>query len=339
MKLEDRIREIMRYKHYSLSTEESYMGWYRRFVKFHQLRHPKEMGASEVEAFLTDLAVQRNVVAATQNQALNALVFLFKEVLEKPFEGVDAMRAKQSRRLPVVLSVDEMRKMLMWMTGEEAVMGKLLYGCGLRVKECLRLRVKDVDLSGGKVEIRGGKNDKDRVLTMPKSLVGLLEAQLQRCRVIYEKDREDGVAGVYLPGAYEVKNPGAGVSWPWFWLFPSGSLSADPRAGGLVRRHHAHEAKVSREAPISRAAHVARHHAHEAKVSRALTAAVKRAGLEKKVTAHTLRHSFATHLVLRGVDIRSVQELLGHADIRTTMIYVQLARAMRGEITSPLDDL
>jgi site-specific recombinase XerD len=207
--------------------------------------------------------------------------------------------------------------MLMVMTGEEAVMSKLLYGCGLRVKECLRLRVKDVDLSGGKVEIRGGKNDKDRVLTMPKSLVGLLEVQLKRCRVIYEKDREEGVAAVYLPGAYDVKNPSAGVSWPWFWLFPSGTLSADPRAGGLIRRHHAHEAKVSR----------------------ALTAAVKAAGLEKKVTAHTLRHSFATHLVLRGVDVRSVQELLGHVDLRTTMIYVQLARAMRGEITSPLDDL
>ncbi len=317
MKLEDQIREKMRFKHYSLRTEEAYVGWYRRFVYFHERRHPEEMGAAEVEAFLTDLAVHRNVVAATQNQALNALVFLFKDVLEKPFEGVDAMRAKQSRRLPVVLSVEELRKVLMIMTGEEAVMGKLLYGCGLRVLECLRLRVKDVDLSGGKVEIRGGKGDKDRVLTMPKSLVGLLEAQLQRCRVIYEKDRESGLAGVYLPGAYEVKNPAAGVSWPWFWLFPSGSLSADPRAGGLERRHHAHEARVSR----------------------ALAVAVKEAGLEKKVTAHTLRHSFATHLVLRGVDIRSVQELLGHSDIRTTMIYIQLARAMRGEITSPLDDL
>ena len=317
MKVEDRIREKMRFKHYSLRTEESYVGWYRRFVRFHGLRHPEELGAAEVEAFLTDLAVRKRVVAATQNQALNALVFLFKDVLEKPFEGVDAMRAQVSRRLPVVLSVEEMQKLLMVMTGEEAVMAKLLYGCGLRVLECLRLRVKDVDLSGGKVEVRGGKNDKDRVLTLPKSLAGLLEAQLQRCRVIYDKDREEGVAGVYLPGAYDVKSPTAAESWPWFWLFPSGSLSADPRAEGMVRRHHAHEARVGR----------------------ALAAAVKAAGLEKKVTAHTLRHSFATHLVLRGVDIRSVQELLGHTDIRTTMIYIQLARAMRGEISSPLDDL
>ena len=317
MKLEDKMREVMRFKHYSLRTEECYVGWYRQFVRFHELRHPEEMGAAEVEAFLTHLAVKRRVVAATQNQALNAIVFLFREVLEKPFEGVDAMRAQQSKRLPVVLSVEEMRKVLMVMTGEEAVMGKLLYGCGLRVMECLRLRVKDVDLSGGKVEVRGGKNDKDRALTMPKSVVGLLEAQLKRCRVIYEKDREEGVAGVYLPGAYDVKSPTAGKSWPWFWLFPSGKRSVDPRADGLERRHHAHEARVGR----------------------ALATAVKVAGLEKKVTAHTLRHSFATHLVLRGVDIRSVQELLGHADIRTTMIYLQLARAMRGEITSPLDDL
>jgi len=317
MKLADQIREVMRFKHYSLRTEECYVGWYRQFVRFHSMRHPEQMGAKEVEAFLTHLAVTRGVVAATQNQALNALVFLFKEVLKKEIEGVDAMRAKQSKRLPVVLSVDETRKLLMVMTGEEAVMAKLLYGCGLRVMECMRLRVKDVDLSGGKVEVRGGKNDKDRVLTMPKSLVALLEVQMQRSRVIFEKDRKDGVAGVYLPGAYGVKNPTAGESWPWYWLFPSGNLSGDPRADGLERRHHAHEARVSR----------------------ALAAAVKTAGLEKKVTAHTLRHSFATHLVLRGVDIRSVQELLGHSDIRTTMIYLQLARAMRGEIGSPLDDL
>jgi integron integrase len=317
MKLEEQIREVMRFKHYSIRTEDAYVGWYRQFVKFHSLRHPQEMGKTEVEKFLTHLAVERRVAAPTQNQALNALVFLYREVLKKPFEDVDALRAQESKRLPVVLSVDEMRKMLMVMTGEEAVMAKLLYGCGLRVMECLRLRVKDVDVSGGKVEVRGGKGDKDRVLTMPKSVVSALEGQLARCRVIHEKDRADGVAGVYLPNAYEVKNPSAATSLPWFWLFPSGSISADPRAEGLKRRHHAHEARVSR----------------------ALAAAVKTVGLEKKVTAHTLRHSYATHLVLRGVDVRSVQELLGHVDLRTTMIYVQLARAMRGEITSPLDDL
>ena len=196
-------------------------------------------------------------------------------------------------------------------------MGKLIYGCGLRVMECMRLRVKDVDLSGGKLEIRGGKGDKDRVLSIPKSLMVPLEAQMERCRVIHGRDRENKLAGVYLPGAFGVKNKGAAEGWPWFWLFPSERISADPREDGKQRRHHAHEARVGR----------------------ALSAAVRAAGVGKKVTAHTLRHSFATHLVLRGVDIRSVQELLGHTDIRTTMIYLQLARAMRGEIGSPLDDL
>jgi integron integrase len=317
MKLEDRIREVMRFKQLGIRTEDAYVRWYRQFVRFHGMRHPDEMGAEEVEAFLTYLAVERNVVAATQNQALNALVFLFREVLGKGFEGVDAMRAKVSKKLPVVLSQDETRMVLHVMTGEEALMAKLLYGCGLRVMECMRLRVKEVDLSGGKLEVRGGKGDKDRVLTIPKSLMAQLEAQLQRCRVIHDGDRENKVAGVYLPGAYGVKNGSAAESWAWFWLFPSARLSADPRADGLVRRHHAHEARVGR----------------------ALSAAVKAAGLAKKVTAHTMRHSFATHLALRGVDVRSVQELLGHTDIRTTMIYLQLARAMRGEIGSPLDDL
>ncbi len=317
MRLEQKIREVMRFKHMGIRTEDAYVGWYQRFVRFHGLKHPREMGAREVEKFLTHLAVDREVVAATQNQALNALVFLFREVLQKPFEGVDTMRAKESKKLPVVLSVEETGKLLHVMPGEEAVMAKLLYGCGLRVLECMRLRIKDVDISGAKVEMRGGKGDKDRVLSLPKSMLFILEAQMKRGRVIYEKDRKDEVAGVHLPGAYGVKNRSAAESWPWFWLFPAAKLSADPRENGLMRRHHAHERRVGR----------------------ALTAATKTAGLAKKVTAHTLRHSFATHLVLRGVDIRSVQELLGHSDIRTTMIYLQLARAMRGEIRSPLDDL
>jgi site-specific recombinase XerD len=175
MKIEDQIRSLLRFKHYSIRTEETYVGWYRQYVKFHDLKHPQELGKEEIEAFLTHLAVERRVAAATQNQALNALVFLYREVLKTPFEGLDVMRAQEMKRLPVVLSVEEIRKLLMVMVGEEAVMAKLLYGCGLRVMECLRLRIKDVDLSGGKVEVRGGKGDKDRVLTMPKSVVGLLE--------------------------------------------------------------------------------------------------------------------------------------------------------------------
>ena len=237
-------------------------------------------------------------------------------MLKREIEGVDALRAKQSRKLPVVLSAEETKKLLGVLTGEEAVVCKLLYGCGLRLMEGLRLRVKDVDFSGGKVEVRGGKGDKDRVLTMPKRLEGPLREQLERSRVFYEADRAAGVAGVWMPGAYDRKDSGAGESWPWHWVFAAADLSVDPRTG--TRR---------------------RHHLHESRIGRALSRAAKQCGLEKKVTAHTLRHSFATHLVLRGVDLRSVQELLGHADIRTTEIYVQLARAMRGEIASPLDEL
>lgn len=318
MKLEDHIREVMRRKQYSIRTEESYVLWYKQYVKYHGLRHPSEMGAKEVEKFLTYLAVTRGVVAATQNQALNALVFLYREVLGVAIEGIDALRAKESKRLPVVLSVEEIRRLLAVMEGEEAVMARLLYGCGLRVMECLRLRIKDVDLSGGKVEVRAGKGDKDRVLTLPKSLVAALKDQVARCRVLHEQDRADEIAGVWMPGALDVKDGGAaGKSFAWYWVFPQEERSKDPRADGLVRRHHAHEARVSR----------------------ALAKAVKMSGLEKKVTAHTLRHSFATHLLLRGVDIRSVQDSLGHADVRTTEIYTKLAKAMRGEITSPLDDL
>ncbi|MFT4177439.1 MAG: integron integrase [Luteolibacter sp.] len=317
MKLEDQLRRVLRARHYSVRTEEAYVGWYRKYVRFHGLRHPAEMGGEEVAAFLTHLAVNRRVMASTQNQALNALVFLYREVLKQPFEDVDVKRAKQSKRLPTVLSVEEVGKLLGVMQGEEGLMARLLYGCGLRVMECMRLRVKDLDLSGGKLEVRGGKGDKDRVLTLPKSVRAGLEGQLQRCRAIYEKDRKTGVAGVYVPGAFEVKQAKAGESWPWFWVFPSDKVSEDPRISGLRRRHHAHESRVGR----------------------ALAAAVRLTGLEKRVTAHTLRHSFATHLVLRGVDVRSVQELMGHADLRTTMVYVQLARAMRGEIGSPLDDL
>jgi integron integrase len=318
MKIEARIQEVMRRKHYSIRTEEAYIMWYKQFVRFHGLRHPGEMGDKEVSDFLTYLAVTRGVVAATQNQALNALVFLYREVLGVTLEGIEALRAKQSRRLPVVLSVEEIRRLLAVMVGEEAVMARLLYGCGLRVLECLRLRVKDVDFAGGKLEVRAGKGDKDRVLTLPRTLQAALKEQVERCRVLYERDRAEGIAGVWMPGALDVKDGGAGGrSFPWYWVFPQEERSCDPRAGGLVRRHHAHEARVSR----------------------GLAKAVKLSGLDKKVTAHTLRHSFATHLLLRGVDIRSVQESLGHSDVRTTEIYTKLAKAMRGEIISPLDDL
>lgn len=317
MKLEERLRHSIRRLHYSLRTEEAYVMWYRQFVRFHGLRHPEQLGSAEVEAFLTHLAVNRNVSAATQNQALNALLFLFRSVLGVEVGDLKAQRAKEKVRMPVVLSVEEVKQLLAAVNGvEEALQARLLYGCGLRVSEMLSLRIKEVDLSGRKIEVRDGKGGKDRVLTLPKAVAGALKEQMMRAERVYKQDRKDAVPGVYLPGAMEVKTPSAGTSWPWFWLFPAAQLSTDPRSG--VHR---------------------RHHAHEQRVGRALASAARRAALGKRVTAHTLRHSYATHLLLRGVDIRSVQELLGHADVRTTEVYTQLARAMRGEVRSPLDDL
>lgn len=316
--LERKLREVIRRKHMSRQTEDAYTGWYRRFVRWHGGKtHPKDLGAPEVEAFLTHLAVNRGVSAATQNQALNALVFLYREVLEMELAGIDAQRARRTKRLPVVLTSGEVKLLLDALgDGPLALVVRLLYGCGLRVAEALALRVKDVDLEGGKLEVRGGKGDKDRVVTLPKSLLGPLRAHRARIQLWHEEDRAAGAPGVELPHAFAAKQPIAAESWPWFWFFPGKSLSSDPRSG-IVRRHHLHEIGVTRE----------------------LERAAKAARLGKRVTAHVLRHSFATHLILRGVDIRSVQQILGHADVRTTEVYTELARAMRGEITSPLDDL
>jgi len=230
--------------------------------------------------------------------------------------GIDAMRARHNKKLPVVLTQEEVGELLKGVLGEAGLVCKLLYGCGLRVAEALALRIKDMDLSGGTVLVRGGKGNKDRVLTLPKSLRQQLREHLGRVELIHWQDRRDERPGVALPNAYETKHPAAAVSWEWFWAFPSSSFSTDPRSG-VERRHHLHEINISRE----------------------LTRAAKLAGLTKRVTAHVLRHSFATHLILRGVDIRSIQQLLGHADVRTTEIYTELARAMRGEIVSPLDEL
>ncbi len=308
---------VLRREHYSLKTERSYVGWYRRFVLWNGKRHPQELGAEEISAFLTYLAVERSVSAATQNQALNAIVFLYKHVLQIPIEGIEAERAKRSKRLPNVLTAPEVAQLLKGISMEPAGLAvRLLYGCGLRVMEALSLRVKDVDLLGEKLEVRGGKGDKDRVVSLPKSLLPALHTHQTRIRTWYEADRLASAPGVSLPHALAVKNPRDAKSWPWFWFFPAKSWSVDPRLG-TARRHHLHESAVTRE----------------------LDQAAKLARLTRRVTAHTLRHSFATHLLLRGVDIRSVQTLLGHADVRTTQVYTELARSMRGEIGSPLDDL
>ena len=288
--------------------------WYRQFVRFHGLRHPLKMGEAEVTAFLKHLSVERDVAVETHRQALNALLFLFRQVLGRDLQELELWRPRRAKRMPIVLTVEEVRLLVGAMNGTESVIARLLYGCGLRLMECLRLRVKDVDLAGGVVTVRGGKGDKDRVVELPERLRVALQEQLTYAKSLWEADRREEWAGVEVPHAFAVKAPRAGEKWEWFWLFPSDHSSADGRSG-VVRRHHSHEARLSR----------------------ALTAAGV-VNLGKRVTAHTFRHSYATHLLLKGVDIRSIQERLGHSSVTTTEIYTHVVKAMQGKVRSPLDD-
>jgi integron integrase len=316
-RLLDQVRAEIRVRHFSLRTEEIYVGWIRRFILFHGKRHPREMGAAEVGAFLAHLAMERGVAAATQNQAKSALLFLYLRVLnvELPWLG-EVVQAKRMRRLPVVLTQGEVRALLEQLEGTMALICRMLYGTGMRLMECLRLRVKDVEYERLEVTVREGKGGKDRVTMLPASLVLPLRQHLGRVRELYERDREAGVEGVWLPDALAVKVPRAGTSWGWHWLFPSGVLSRDPR-GGAVRRHHLHAESVQK----------------------AVRVAALQADLAKPVTPHALRHSFATHLLQAGHDIRTIQELLGHKDVETTMIYTHvLNRGGRG-VGSPLDQI
>jgi integron integrase len=314
-RLLDRLREKIRLKHYSIRTEEAYADWVRRFVVFHGRRHPAEMGAAEVEAFLTHLAVEGGVAASTQNQAKSALLFLYKEVLGVELPWLDGVAsAKAPKRLPVVLTRDEVRAALDRTEGTPGLMLRLIYGTGVRVMECLRLRMKDVDFARREIVVREGKGFKDRVTMLPESLVAPLREHLVRVRALHERDLREGGGEVYLPYALARKYPAAGREWAWQYVFPSARLSVDPRSGA-VRRHHADEKSVQR----------------------ALRQAVRDAGIHKPASPHTLRHSFATHLLEGGQDIRTVQELLGHKDVSTTMIYTHvLNRGARG-VVSPLD--
>jgi len=311
----DRVRERIRLKHYSIRTEDSYVQWIRRFILFHGKRHPVEMGVVEVEAFLTHLAVTGNVAASTQNQARSAILFLYKEVLQSELPWLNNVeQAKKPRRLPVVLTEDEVREVLGNLEGVHWLVAALLYGAGLRLMEALRLRVQDVDFKRREVLVRNGKGFKDRVTMLPDKMVGRLQAHLATVRLLHEKDLADGFGEVHLPYALDRKYPNAGTSWGWQYVFPSGNRSADPRSG-KIRRHHVDEQTIQR----------------------AVKQAVRTAGLVKPATPHTLRHSFATHLLQKGQDIRTVQELLGHEDVQTTMIYTHvLNRGGRG-VTSPLD--
>lgn len=316
-RLLDQVRERLRLKHYSIRTEWQYVQWVKRFVLFHGKRHPAEMGGPEVEAFLTHLAVQGQVAAATQNQALSALLFLYREVLALDLPWLDQMvRAKRPARLPVVLSRQEVGRVLERMEGVYGLMGRLLYGTGMRLMECVRLRVKDVDFERGEILVRDGKGAKDRVTMLPLSLVPLLEDHLQRRREIYLADAEKGMATVYLPDALERKYPNAAAEWGWQYIFVAGRYSVDPRSG-RERRHHLDEKLLQR----------------------AMKRAVQAADIAKLATPHTLRHSFATHLLESGYDIRTVQELLGHKDVATTMIYTHVLNKGGRGVVSPLDGL
>jgi len=313
----DQLRDCIRRKHLALATEQAYVGWCRRFILFHGKKHPKDMGEVEIRDFLTDLAVTRRVSASTQNQALNAIVFLYRYVLERDLESFGAVeRAKRPERLPVVLTREEMRGILSALTGVNRLLGDLMYGAGLRVMEALRLRVKDVDFGQRHLLIRDGKGGKDRTALLPTRAVEALRPHLERGRLIWERDREAGLPGVELPFAIAEKDPNAGAEWGWQWVFASEQLSDDPRSG--VRR---------------------RHHLYETGIQRAVKAAAKLARVVKPATPHTFRHSFATHLLEDGADIRTVQALLGHADVSTTMTYTHVLNRGPAGVVSPLDRL
>ncbi len=316
-RLVERLREAIRSRHYSRRTEKAYWYWVRYFVLFHGKRHPAEMGAAEVSAFLSWLATERNVAAATQNQALSALLFLYKHVLgvELPWLGA-LVRAQRPVRLPTVLSEGEVRRLLGCTSGGARLMIGLLYGAGLRQIECLSLRVKDVDFAYRQILVRDGKGARDRVTMLPENAVQPLQAHLGKVRLLHARDVKEGFGEVRLPYALARKYPRAGRAWAWQYVFPSAHRSID-REGGVPRRHHLHP-----DTP-----------------SRALARATARAGIEKRVSCHTLRHSFATHLLERGYDIRTVQELLGHSDVSTTMIYTHVMNKGARAVKSPLDRL
>ena len=314
-KLLDRTRRIMRRKHYAYRTEQRYLAWIRRFILFHNKRHPAHMGRLEIEAFLTHLAVKENVAAATQNQALNALLFLYRTVLDRPVEfPLDSLRARRPKRIPTVLSKEEVARLLPCLPEPYRLIGKLLYGSGLRVSEAVRLRVKDLDFEQRHLAVRDGKGSHDRATLLPEAVIPQLKEQLQRTRAIHRADLRQGLGAVHLPYALAHKYPNAEREWVWQYVFPSPTLSLDPRQA-VTRRHH-----------LSASA-----------VQKAVRKAARLARLEKRVTCHTLRHSFATHLLEAGYDIRTVQDLLGHKDVKTTMIYTHVLNKGPMAVRSPLD--
>jgi integron integrase len=318
LKLLDQLREVLRLRHYSIRTEQSYCDWVKRFIRFHNMKSRQEMNPAEekIELFLSDLAVNGKVSASTQNQAFNALLFVYREVLHQELNQINALRADRPARLPVVLTSNEVKRVLSATSGTPQLIVKLLYGSGLRLLEALRLRVKDVDFEMRQITVRDGKGAKDRFTVLADGLVAPLQEHLARVRLTHEEDLREGFGAVYMPGALDRKFPNAAKHWRWQYVFPAQGFSTDPRSGA-VRRHHVDETTVSK----------------------AIRAAVARLGITKRVTRHTFRHSFATHSLKNGADIRTIQELLGHEDVSTTMIYTHVLRVGGAGMKSPLDGL
>ena len=313
----EEVRNAIRLRHYSIRTEQAYVDWIRRFIFFHGKRHPREMAEVEVRSFLTHLAVERNVAASTQNQALNALVFLYKIVLGRPLGEIsEVVRAKKPQRLPVVLTRDEVRQLLQHLDGNHWLAACLMYGSGLRLMECVRLRVKDLDFDHRAIFVRDGKGAKDRVVTLPDELIPVLRRHLEAVRNTHRKDLANGFGAVFLPHALERKYPRAPKEWSWQYVFPAMKRSMDPRSG-MERRHHIDESSVQK----------------------AVKLAIRKSGIHKPASCHSLRHSFATHLLERGMDIRTVQEQLGHKDVRTTQIYTHVLNRGGNAVISPLNGL
>lgn len=314
-KLLDQVRDTLRLKHYSYRTEVTYIQWIRRYILFHQKRHPQEMGVPEIEAFLSHLAVSEQVTASTQNQAFSALLFLYRHVLDISLDDkINALRARESRYLPTVLTPDEVKSVILEMSGVYQLLVLLLYGSGLRLQEALQLRVKDLDFAGHQLLIRDAKGGESRVTMLPERAVDPLQQQLEKAKRLHQLDLDQGYGATVLPFALARKYPHAGREWIWQYVFPAVSRCQDPRTGAVVR-----------------------YHLHESGLQKAVKRAVKSVGIAKRVSCHTFRHSFATHLLQNGYDIRTVQELLGHKDVKTTMIYTHvLNRGGRG-VRSPLD--
>ncbi len=315
IKLLDQVRFVVRRKQYSIRTEKTYVDWTRRFILFHNKQHPKDLGKDEITSFLNHLAVNRKVVSSTQNQALSALVFLYKEVLGLDFGWLSNLEyAKRSEKIPVVFTQEEAKNVIDLLEGTSFIITMLLYGSGLRVMEALRLRVQDIDFNYRQIFVRNGKGAKDRVTLLPNVLLIPLRQQLKKVTLLHKLDLAEGFGAVYLPYALEKKYPNASKEFRWQYLFPAANRSVDPRSG-IIRRHHLSQAPVQK----------------------AIKAAVKKAGIHKNASCHTFRHSFATHLLENGYDIRTVQELLGHKDVSTTMIYTHVMKKGANAVQSPAD--